>query len=50
MEVNRQTLAKVLIRGLCNNETGGITSLFRENVVKDRTLVSLNHALPRLNW
>ena len=32
MEVNRQTPAKVLIRGLYNNETDGITSLFRLNV------------------
>ena len=48
MEVNRQMLAKVLIRGLYNNETGGITLLFRFNVVKDCTTVSLNHALLRL--
>ena len=48
MEVNRQTLAKVLTRGLYNNETGDITSLFRPNVVKDCTPVSLNHALLRL--
>ena len=30
------------------NETGGITSLFRLNVVKDCISVSLNHALLRL--
>ena len=49
MEVNRQLLATGLIRGLYLNETGGITSLFRINVVKDCTPVSLNHALVRLN-
>ena len=50
MEVNHQMLhvARVLIRRLYINETGGITSLFRLNVVKDCTLVSLNHALLRL--
>ena len=48
MEVNRQTPAKVLIGGLYNNETGGITSLFRLNVVTDCTPVSLNQALLRL--
>ena len=48
MEVNRQMLAGVLIRRSYINETGGITSLFRLNVVKDCTLVSLNHALLRL--
>ena len=40
--------AKVLIRGLYNNETGGIATLFRPNVVKDCTPVSLNQALLRL--
>ena len=48
MEVNRQMLAGVLIRRSCINETGGIISLFRLYVVKDCTLVSLNHALHRL--
>ena len=48
MEVNRQTPAKVLIRGLYNNESGGITSLFRLNVVTDGTPVNLNQALLRL--
>ena len=48
MEVNRQMLAGVLFRRSYIKETGGIISLFRLNVVKDCTLVSLNHALPRL--
>ena len=48
MEVNRQMLAGVLIQWSYINETGGITSWFRLNVVKDCTLVSLNHALLRL--
>ena len=48
MEVNRQMLAGGLIRRSCINETGGIISLFRLYVVKDCTLVSLNHALHRL--
>ena len=48
MEANRQMLAGVLIRRSHINETGGITSLFRLNVVKDCTLVSLKHALCRL--
>ena len=48
MEVNRQMLARVLILGSYINETGGTTSLFRLNVVKDCTPVSLNHALLRL--
>ena len=48
MEVNRQMLAGVLIRRSYINETGGIISLFRLNVVKDYTFVSLNHALHRL--
>ena len=48
MEVNRQMPAKVWIEGLYNNETGGITSLFRLNVVKDCTPVSLNQTLLRL--
>ena len=48
MEVNRQTPAKVLIRRLSNNESGGITSLFRLNVVTDCTPVNLNQALLRL--
>ena len=48
MEVNRQMLAGVLIRRSCINETGGIISLFRLYVVKESTLVSLNHALHRL--
>ena len=46
--MNCQTPAKVLIEGLDNNETGGIISLFRLNVVKDCTPVSLNQALLRL--
>ena len=50
MKVNHQMLAEVLIQMsyMYINETGGITSLFRLNVVKDCTLVSLNHALCRL--
>ena len=50
MEVNHQMLAGVLIQRshMYVNETGGITSLFRLNVVKDCTSVSLNHALLRL--
>ena len=50
MEVNHQILAGVLIQRsyMYDNETGGITSLFRLNVVKDCTLVSVNHALLRL--
>ena len=48
MEVNRQRPAIVLIRGLYNNKTGGITLLFRLNVVTDCTPVSLNQALLRL--
>ena len=51
MAVNRQMrmLARVLIRGSYINETGGIRSLFRLNVAKDCSLVSLNHALVRLD-
>ena len=45
MEVSRQMLAKVLIWILYNNETRGITLLFKLNIVKDCTTVSLNHAL-----
>ena len=41
-EVNRQLLARVLIQGSYINETGGIRSLFRLNVVKDCTLVRLS--------
>ena len=50
MEVNHQMLAGVLIQRsyMFINETGGITSLFRLNVVEDCTSVSLNHALLRL--
>ena len=48
MDVNRQMLARVLIRSSHINETGGTTSLFRLNVVKDCTPVSMNHALLRL--
>ena len=50
MKVNHQMLAEVLIQMsyMYINETGGITSLFRLNVVKDCTPVSLNHALLRL--
>ena len=50
MEVNHQILVGVLIQRsyMYNNETGGITSLIRLNVVKDCTLVSVNHALLRL--
>ena len=42
-------LAGVLIRGSYINETGGITSLFRLNVVKDCTPVSQSQALVKLN-
>ena len=50
MEGNHQMLAGVLIQRSYTyiNETSGITSLFRLNVVKDCTSVSLNHALLRL--
>ena len=43
-----QMLAGDLIRRSYINETGGIISLFQLYVVKDCTLVSLNHALHRL--
>ena len=48
MEVNRQMLAGVLIRKSYINQTGCITPLFRLNVVKDFTSISLNHALLKL--
>ena len=47
--VNRQMLVRVLIQGSYINENGGIRLLFRLNVVKDYTPVSLNHPLIRRN-
>ena len=44
--MSRKTIA--LWAMIIYNETGGITLLFRLNVVKDCSTVSLNHALLRL--
>ena len=42
IEMNSKLLASVLIQGSYIDETGGIRSLFRLNVVKDCTLVRVN--------